>query len=200
MVPANAQWTKQSVGDGGDANSYYMTFRTYAPNNAVGYIEHLDGKADEEILTKFSIDGYGRRYQSTWLALAKYDELTNTWTYYGASSSKKKFIGWDYQIDWYDANGVMIASDSVRINLSNENCHNVIEPYYMAGLVKEVAVNGALLDVDNGRVNITIPEFKSSDEIAVNEDGTLSIKAISLDKVVQSEDSVFVMDGGSAAG
>ena len=95
-------------------------------------------KVDSEILTDFSTDKYGRRYQPTWLALAKYDETTDTWTYYGASSSKDRYIGWDYQIDWYDDNGVMIASDSIRINLSNEDCHYEIKPYYVGAMMAEV--------------------------------------------------------------
>ena len=133
MCPENAEFVKQQVGAGGDANSYYMTFKTYVPNdNVVGYIEHLNGQSDPEILNSFSTDEYGRRYQPTWLSLAKYDEATDTWAYYGASSSVDKYIGYDYQIDWYDANGIMIASDSIRINLSNKDCHNVIKPYYMS--------------------------------------------------------------------
>lgn len=133
MAPANTKWSLQKVGEGGDANSYYMTFKTYAPSDdAVGYIEHLGGKVDSEILTNISIDKNGRRYQPTWLALAKYDEAADTWTYYGVNSSANKYIGWDYQIDWYNADGVMIASDCVRINLSNEKCHSSIEPYYVS--------------------------------------------------------------------
>lgn len=132
MCPANAEFVKQNVGTGGDPNTYYITFKTYAPNDsAVGYIEHLGDKVDNEILTNFSTDAYGRRYQPTWLGIAKYDETTGEWAYYGANSSADKYIGWDYQIDWYNANGVMIASDSVRINLSNEACHHEVQPYYM---------------------------------------------------------------------
>lgn len=139
MCPANSQWTKQAVGTGGDANTYYMTFKTYVYNDdVVGYIEHLGGQADEEVLTTFSTDEYGRRYQPTWLGLAKYDEGTDTWTYYGASSSEDKYIGWDYQIDWYNADGIVIASDCVRINLSNENCHYSTKPYYVSGMMKEL--------------------------------------------------------------
>ena len=139
MCPANSEWVKQSVGNGGDASCYYGTFKTYVPNDeVVGYIEHLGDKVDSEILTSFSVDEYGRKYQPTWLALAKYDEATDTWSYYGEKSSTEKYIGWDYQIDWYNADGVMIASDSVRINLSNEECHSSIEPYYA-----QVAVESA---------------------------------------------------------
>ena len=139
MCPVNTEWTKQNVGAGGDANCYYLTFKTYAPSDdIVGYIEHLGNQVDEEILNTFSTDADGRRYQPTWLSLAKYDESTDTWTYYGANSSKEHYIGWDYQIDWYNADGVMVKSDCVRINLSNEECHFVIEPYYIAAVKAEV--------------------------------------------------------------
>lgn len=139
MCKADAEFKLQNVGAGGDANSYYMTFRVYAPSDdAVGYIEHLGDQIDGEILTDFQKDEYGKRYQPTWLALAKYDESAGTWTYYGASSSKDRFIGWDYQIDWFNADGVMIASDSIRINLSNEDCHSSSEPYYVGKIMKEV--------------------------------------------------------------
>jgi hypothetical protein len=133
MCPNGAEYNLQNVGAGGDANTYYVTFKTYAPSDdVVGYIEHLGGKSDAEILKDIKVDQYGRRYQPTWLGVAKFDESTGTWNYYGESSSADKFIGWDYQIDWYDANNVMIASDSIRINLSNEFCHHTIVPSYMA--------------------------------------------------------------------
>ena len=136
MCPSDAEFTKQNVGTGGDANSYYMTFKTYVSNDeVVGYIEHLGDQADSEILNTFSVDEYGRRYQPTWLALAKYDEATGSWTYYGKNSSVDKYIGWDYRIDWYNAEGIIIASDSVRINLSNENCHYSIKPYYLNEII-----------------------------------------------------------------
>jgi hypothetical protein len=139
MCPANTVFTKQSVGANGDANCYYATFKTYAPNDeVVGYIEHLNGQTDAEILTDLKTDEYGRKYQPTWLALARYDETTDVWTYYGAKSNKGHYIGYDYQIDWYNVNGVMISSDSIRINLSNEDCHFINEPYYVGGIMKEI--------------------------------------------------------------
>lgn len=201
MVPSNAQFVKQNVGEGGDANSYYCTFRTYAPNDSVvGYIEHLNGETDKNVLTNFSTDEYGRRYQPTWLALAKYDASAGVWNYYGKNSSTKKYLGYDYQIDWYDADGIVVASDKIRINLSNEDCHYAIEPFYMTNVVREVAVNGTLIDILDGRADITVPEFKSSNEIEINEDRTLSIKSINFDKIVQTEDYEIVLNGGRAAG
>lgn len=197
MVPSGADYAKQNVGTGGDANTYYVTFKTYAPNDAVGYIEHIGNQVDDKVLTDIKVDAYGRKYQPTWLGIARYDEVSG-WTYYGKNSTANKYIGWDYQIDWYDANGVVIASDKIRINLSNEACHNVVEPYYMAGTIKGVKLNGTLLDAIDGIVNVKVPEIKGSDEIAVSEDGTLSIKAISWDKIAHGE-SELVLDGGGAA-
>ena len=138
MCPVDTEFTKQSVGAGGDSNNYYMTFKTYAPDNAVGYIEHLGDQVDAEILNDLKTDKYGRKYQPTWLSMARYDEASNTWNYYGKNSSLERYIGWDYQIDWYDADGIMIASDNIRINLSNEDCHYTNEPYYIANANAEV--------------------------------------------------------------
>lgn len=142
MCPADAEYVKQNVGAGGDTDTYYFTFKTYAPSeDAVGYIEHLNGQSDSEILKDLSVDEFGRKYQPTWLSLAKYDEATDVWNYYGKSSSVGKYIGWDYRIEWYDADGVMISSDSIRINLSNEDCHHDIKPYYVGGLATSAEVN-----------------------------------------------------------
>ena len=139
MCPADAAFTKQSVGTGGDPNCYYLTFKTYVPNDdVVGYIEHLGDQVDKEVLNTFSTDENGRRYQPTWLALAKYDESTGEWNYYGKNSTESKYIGWDYQIDWYNKDGKVIASDCIRINLSNEDCHNTIVPSYVSALSAEL--------------------------------------------------------------
>ena len=154
MCPAGAEYVKQNVGAGGDANTYYFTFKTYAPSeNAVGYIEHLGGQSDSEILTNLSVDEFGRKYQPTWLGLAKYDETAGVWNYYGVNSSTNKYIGWDYRIDWYDANGVMISTDSIRINLSNEDCHNNDKPYYMAEYATSTdvaSVKESISNLENG--------------------------------------------------
>ena len=139
MAPADADWHLQSVGAGGDSNTYYMTFKTYAPNDdAVGYIEHLGNLSDAEVLTDLKTDKYGRKYQPTWLGMAKYNADSGTWVYNGAASTVNHYIGWDYQIDWYNADGVMIATDSVRINLSNEDCHYSAEPYYVSKMMQNI--------------------------------------------------------------
>lgn len=149
MVPADAEFAKQNVGVGGDANTYYMTFKAYAPHDAVGYKEHIGSQSDSEVLTDLKIDVHGRRYQPTWLGLAKFDDTTGAWTYYGKNSAESKYIGWDYRIDWFGVDGTMIATDSVRINLSNEDCHYNDKPYYMANYATAAEVATIKESVDN---------------------------------------------------
>ena len=201
MVPANHKWEKQNVGGAGNPNMYYMGFKAYAPEGAVSFKEGDRGVIIDEMFDfngDFAgTDEFGRNYSICWLALASYDSSSNSWNYYGKGSTANKYIGWTYCVEWYDSNGIVIGSDSIRINLSNEACHSNIEPYYMNTFVKEVAINGTIMDLVNGRIDITVPEIKESDEIAVAKDGTLSIKAVSFDKLVQG-DVTIVMDGGSA--
>ena len=142
MCPANTKWVKQSVGETGNANMYYMGFKAYAPEEAVGFKEGDQGVVKDEMFDftgDFAgTDEYGRNYSICWLALASYDESSDTWTYFGKNSSTSKYIGWTYVVEWYNADGVIIESDSVRINLSNENCHSSIEPFYIGSIMKEV--------------------------------------------------------------
>ena len=139
FCPESVVWAKQNVGTGGDPNCYYMTLKTYVfDDNVVGYREYLGVQSDSETLTDLKTDEFGRKYQPTWLALAKYDETSDTWNYYGKTSTNEKMIGWDYRIDFYDANGTVVTSDSIRISLANESCYFVNEPYYVGKMMKEV--------------------------------------------------------------
>ena len=141
MCPKDTKWVKQNVGATGNANMYYMGFKAYAPEGAVGFKEGDRGVIVDEYFD-FSgdfagTDEFGRNYSICWLALASYDQSSDTWTYFGKNSSADKYIGWTYVVEWYNANGVIIASDCVRINLSNEDCHSSIEPYYVSNIMKE---------------------------------------------------------------
>ena len=210
MCPVGTNFVKQNVGMGGNGTYYYMGFKAYAPDGAVSFKEGDQGVVEDQMFTfddSFAgIDEFGRKYSICWFALASYDGDTDTWEYFGKRSTVNKYIGWTYAVEWYDVNGIKISSDKIRINLCNESCYDNIEPFYIAGLnpVKEIAVNGTLLDVIDGRVEITIPEpaltVKGSDEIEVAEDGTLSIKTISFSKIVQKADEEIVLSGGGAAG
>ena len=138
FCPEDTKWTKQNVGATGNANMYYMAFKAYAPENAVSFKEGDRGVIVDEIHTfdeDFSgIDEYGRKYSICWLALASYNANNNEWSYFGKTSTEKKYIGWNYIVEWYDANGVIINSDIIKINLSNEQCHYTNEPYYMGSI------------------------------------------------------------------
>lgn len=144
MCPANTQWTKQSVGATGNANMYYMGFKAYAPTNAMSFKEDDQATIVDQTMYYFEdndfagVDENGRKYSIVWLALASYDEATDTWSYFGEKSTVAKYIGWHYSVEWYDATGMMIASDCIRINLTNESCHSSVEPYYVSGLAEEI--------------------------------------------------------------
>jgi hypothetical protein len=56
------------------------------------------------------IEPNGRKYSIIWLAAAYCDDEGN-WTYYGANSTKERYIGWSYHVEWYDANGVKVCDD-----------------------------------------------------------------------------------------
>lgn len=137
MCPSDTVWTLQNSGENADPNKYYIGFKAYAPVDAVNFKEDLAKTISDDTLYSFEgnefagIDTQGRKYSIVWLPVAKYDEASDTWTYYGTSSSAEKYIGWYYSVEWYDLNGEVISSDCIRINLSNESCHSTVEPYYV---------------------------------------------------------------------
>lgn len=141
MCPKDTQWYKQSSGENADPNSYYIGIKIYAPNNNIyGFKEDLAEIIADQTLYTFEnnpfagIEPDGRKYSIIWLPVARYDEATNTWTYHGAKSTTKKFIGWYYSVEWYNEDKQLVDSQSIRINLTNEECHNYIEPYYMGSI------------------------------------------------------------------
>lgn len=138
MCPVDTKWVKQEVGTNGNANMYYMGFKAYAPDDAVSFKEDDQAVIEDSTMYYFEnndfagVDENGRKYSIVWLALASYDETSDTWTYFGAKSTTDKYVGWYYSVEWYNADGMMIASDCIRINLSNEDCHATIRPFYMS--------------------------------------------------------------------
>lgn len=138
MCPADTDWQLQNSGENADANLYYIGFKAYAPTeDVVSFKEDLAQSIGDETMYYFEnndfagIDEYGRKYSIVWLPVAQYTAVTDSWLYYGANSSAGKYIGWYYTVEWYDATGAIVSADTIRINLSNENCHTWIEPYYM---------------------------------------------------------------------
>lgn len=132
----DAVFTEQNPNEslGGNANMYYMTFTSYAPEGAVTFREGDKGILIDELLNfettpGTGIDSYGRKYKKHWFSLAM-KNADGTWNYFGNNSTAAKFIGWNYIVEWYDADGKVIDTDAVRINLSNKNCHTSLAPYY----------------------------------------------------------------------
>ena len=139
MCPADTKWVKQQSGEGSDANTYYIGFKAYAPSeDVVSFKEDLTEIISDSTMYYFDgndfagTDEYGRKYSIVWLPVAVYDETSQSWTYYGARSSAEKYVGWHYSVEWYNAGGVKVAADTIRINLSNEDCHTNAVPFYVA--------------------------------------------------------------------
>lgn len=138
MCPADTAWTLQQSGEGSDADKYYIGFKAYAPADAVSFKEDLAEIIADETMYYFEdnefagVDEYGRKYSIVWLPVAVHAD--GVWTYYGAKSTNEKYIGWHYSVEWFNADGVKIAADTIRINLSNEDCHNNSNPYYLGEL------------------------------------------------------------------
>lgn len=209
MCPANTEWALQNSGENADANMYYIGFKAYAPSaDVVGFKEDLAEVIGDNTLYSFEdnefagVDKFGRKYSVVWLPAARYDAEADTWTYYGSMSSTEKYIGWYYSVEWYNAEGKIVATDTIRINLSDEKCHTNIKPYYAeeyADKIEAVKVGDTLLDIVEKTVVIPVGAgLKTSEEIKIAEDGTLFIGAISFDKIAQGEAEI-VMDGGGAA-
>lgn len=155
MCPADTEWALQNVGANGDASKYYIGFKAYAPtSNVNSFKESLAKTMTDQTMYYFvdnefaGIDDNGRKYSIVWLPVAKHND-DDTWTYYGANSTADKLIGWNYCVEWYDANGICVASDLIRINLSNEDVHSSIEPYYMSDYVTDAELKEA---IDNSLV------------------------------------------------
>ena len=149
MCPSDTEWSLQQVGEGGDSSRYYIGFRAYAPSSDVNsFKESLDTTMTDQTMYYFvdnefaGIDSNGRKYSIVWLPVAKHND-DDTWTYYGANSTSDKLIGWNYCVEWYNADNVCVASDLIRINLSNEDIHAAIEPYYMSKYVTTDEMNAA---------------------------------------------------------
>ena len=134
MCPTDTKWKTQNSGANADANSYYIGFKAYAPDGAVSFKEDLAEIITDNTMYYFEnnefagVDKHSRRFSIVWLPVAK--NTDGVWTYYGETSTKTKYIGWYYTVEWFDANSKLIGTDTIRINLSNEDCHNNINTFY----------------------------------------------------------------------
>ena len=141
MCPKDTKWQKQSSGENANPDNYYIGIKIYAPNAEVqSFKEDMAEIIADQTMWSFEnndfagIDENGRKFSIIWLPVALYNGETQSWTYYGEKSSTKKYIGWCYSVEWYDSNSKLMDSYSIRINLSNEECHSNIEPYFMSSI------------------------------------------------------------------
>lgn len=195
MCPSDYEWTARSVGTNSDANTYYLSFRAYAPSDdVVSFQEALAETISDETMYNFDendmagVDEYGRKYSLVGIAAASYDEETDTWTYYGDTSTESDMYGFHYSVRWYDESGVLVASDHIRINLTNESCHYSLNSSVLENIAEAIGI----------ATDDTVGLVKGSDEITVEEDGSLSVVAVPLEKVVVGDDDLWIMDGGNA--
>lgn len=146
LCPADTQWQLQQSGENADPNAYYIGFKAYAPSDDVtNFKEDLAETISDETMYDFTgefagIDTFGRKYSIVWLPVAAKGEDGN-WTYYGEHSSAEKYIGWYYSVQWYNAAGKVISKDTIRISLSNEDCHANIRPYYLNEYASDKELN-----------------------------------------------------------
>lgn len=146
MCAADTEWALQQSGAGADPNAYYIGFKAYAPNDGiVSFKEDLAEIITDTTMYSFEgnefagVDEFGRKYSIVWLPVAAYDEASGTWSYHGTKSSDEKYIGWYYSVEWYDAAGAKVAADTIRINLTNEDCHTSVVPFYVADVKAALA-------------------------------------------------------------
>lgn len=121
MFPADSTFVAE------EDNKAYFSIKFYAPSDrcvkyrqAIG--QTIPEETEKEVLTE--VDSYGRKYFTHKFACAKLDEETGSWIYYGAESVNENLRGYYYTIEWYDEEDTCINSTTIRINLTNEKCHN----------------------------------------------------------------------------
>lgn len=120
MCPEGTNWDAQNkIG-----TISYIELRVYAPRQANGY-KHNFTDSKQPLVDK---DEFDRPYITLLIPVAEY--IDSAWVYYGAESTTIHYIGEDGIIDWYSDDN-LIKTESIRINLSNENCHSNNRPYFM---------------------------------------------------------------------
>lgn len=152
LFPQDTNWKLQT--NGADPNKYYIGFRAYAPEGSVCFKESLDKTITDNTIYYFEgndfagKDKYGRQYSIVWLPVASYQD--GSWHYYGSNSSEDKYIGWYYTVEWYDKDQILIDTSLIRINLTNEECHNSDKPYYMNTIKTSSLVQDEVIEFYGG--------------------------------------------------
>ena len=131
MCPKDAEYQLQNSGQGSNKNAYYIGMNLFAPEGAVSFREGecglnpADAMPELEPAVKLAdaphgVDSLGRTYRARWIPVAVFDPNTGLWSYYAKGKGVGEFIGWKYEIVWFDANGVEIERNFMKIKLANE--------------------------------------------------------------------------------
>ena len=131
MCPKDAEYDFQNSGVGADKNSYYIGMNLFAPEGAVSFREGecglnpADKMPELEPMVKLAdaphgVDSLGRTYRARWIPVAAYDAKTGTWNYYAKNKGVGEYLGWKFEIVWFDANGLEIERSFMKVQLSNE--------------------------------------------------------------------------------
>lgn len=185
--------THQSVGETGNPNMFYATFRAYAPSDATGVIESDGANTDAEP-TVLSVDSLGRKYATIWTAIAQYNGTK--WTKWGDSSTINKYLGFYYTFKWFK-DDILIGIDKVRVILTNDECHSDLVPDVVARRIDdELASYSEVVDKKiaeaqlNGDVNL--------DNYATKEDIKDFILEDNVDDKVEEILTKVILHGGNA--
>ena len=85
----------------------------------------------------------------------------------------------------------------------------VIADVEQAGKIDNVAINGEDLPISNKRVNIpvasadklgVVKSAAADNKITIAEDGTMEVHKLNVNKLVQTGDTILILDGGNASG
>ena len=169
--------TVQTVGETGNPNMYYVTFRAYAPEGATRVIEGQSDVLDKEF-SSLATDSYGRKYTTIWAAIANTSNGGKTWTKWGDTSTLDKYLGFYYNFHWYNEDQ-LIETDKVRVILTNDNCHDDLVPDAVArriddkikaieipsvdGLVSKDYVDNAIANIEHPTVDLS--EYAKKEDI-----------------------------------
>ena len=165
----HVELSSQNVGEGGEANAYYVGIKIYAPATAESVRQNITSapgiQEDKEILpfTATDIDSYGRKYSTIWVKCAIYQN--GAWLNYGMNSTSAKCLGYYYTVEWYDINGNIVENDSIHVVFTNDACHysNISD-----------AVSRRLATVEESIATITVPEIPKNVSAFINDAGYLT--------------------------
>lgn len=177
MCPKDAEYAAQNVGVGGNKNSYYIGMNLFAPEGAVSFREGECGlnPADEmpefEPMVKLDdaphgTDSLGRTYRARWISVATYDSTTGLWSYFAKNKGAGEFIGWKYEIAWFDDNGVEIERSFMNLKLANEMNYEELNTYEPATGVG--ATDSVYIAAEPGLYKMEVTRIRNRAEIKEN--------------------------------